>query len=41
LIPIVALLLSTAFEDYRWQPASIIGVSLCLLGNVLVISRRS
>jgi len=41
LIPIVALLLSTFFEGYRWQAASVAGVALSLLGNVLVMQGKT
>ena len=36
-IPIVALLLSTLFEDLAWQPSMVIGVLLCVVGNVLIL----
>jgi len=36
-IPIVALLLSTLFEDLVWQPSMVIGVLLCVAGNVLIL----
>jgi drug/metabolite transporter (DMT)-like permease len=36
-IPIVALLLSTLFEDLEWQPSMVIGVLLCVVGNVLIL----
>jgi len=39
-IPVVALLLSTAFEQLRWQLATFFGVALCLAGNVLMLRRR-
>jgi drug/metabolite transporter (DMT)-like permease len=39
LFPIVALLISTVFEDYGWSPAAIIGVILILAGNWLALSR--
>ena len=39
-IPVVALLLSTAFEHLRWQLETFIGVALCLAGNVLMLRRR-
>lgn len=41
LIPIVALLLSTVFEGYRWQAASLAGVALCLAGNMLMMRREA
>jgi drug/metabolite transporter (DMT)-like permease len=39
-IPVVALLLSTAFEQLRWQSETFVGVALCLAGNVLTLRRR-
>jgi drug/metabolite transporter (DMT)-like permease len=40
-IPIVALLISTAFEGLRWQLYTVLGIALCVMGNVLVLRRRS
>lgn len=39
-IPIVALLLSTIFEGMRWQTATVLGIVLCVAGNVLVLRRK-
>jgi drug/metabolite transporter (DMT)-like permease len=39
-IPVVALLLSTLFEQLRWQFATFAGVALCVAGNVLMLRRR-
>lgn len=39
-IPVVALLLSSAFEHLRWQLESFLGIALCLAGNVLMLRRR-
>jgi drug/metabolite transporter (DMT)-like permease len=39
-VPIVALVLSTLFEDIRWHAPMILGVGLCLAGNVLMLARR-
>jgi drug/metabolite transporter (DMT)-like permease len=36
-IPIVALVLSTFFEDLRWDATMIGGIALCAAGNVLVL----
>ena len=36
--PIVALLISTWLEDYRWTPPAMLGVLLIVVGNVLVLS---
>jgi len=38
-IPVVALLLSTFFEHLQWQMFMVAGIALCLLGNLLVLSR--
>ena len=39
LFPIIALTISTLFEDYRWTPAAMAGVILILGGNWLALSR--
>jgi drug/metabolite transporter (DMT)-like permease len=39
-IPVLAMLVSTAFEGYRWTAPAALGVALVVLGNVLVLSRR-
>jgi len=36
-VPVVALLLSTLFEDLQWQTPMVIGVMLCIAGNVLIL----
>jgi drug/metabolite transporter (DMT)-like permease len=40
LIPIIALLLSTVFEDYHWPPNAIAGVALVILGNLLALHKK-
>jgi drug/metabolite transporter (DMT)-like permease len=37
LVPVVALLLSTFFENYVWTIAALIGVAFVLAGNVIVL----
>lgn len=39
LFPLLALLLSTLFEGYRWTPAAGLGILLVLAGNLLVLPR--
>ncbi|MCZ6487006.1 MAG: DMT family transporter [Gammaproteobacteria bacterium] len=39
LFPVIALLLSTLFEDYQWSTAAIFGFGLVLLGNYLVLRK--
>lgn len=40
-IPVVALALSGVFEQLRWQLETIVGVALCLSGNLLMLRRRA
>lgn len=40
-IPIVALLLSAAFEGLQWHLSLGLGILLCLLGNVAVLWKKS
>jgi len=40
LFPVVALLISTLFEGYRWTLPAVIGMLLTLAGNWLILSRR-
>jgi len=39
LFPLVALLISSVFENYTWTPMALVGVVLVLIGNVLVVGR--
>ncbi len=41
LFPVVALSISTVFEGYQWSTYNLIGMALVLIGNGLVINRRS
>lgn len=40
-IPVVALLISTAFESFQWHLATAAGLALCIAGNVMVLRRGS
>jgi drug/metabolite transporter (DMT)-like permease len=40
-IPIVALLLSTFYEDLQWHVYTVLGIAFCVGGNILVLRRRS
>lgn len=40
LFPLVALGVSTAFEDYRWPLLALLGAPLALIGNALVLAAR-
>ena len=39
LFPVIALGLSTLFEDYQWTLRAVFGIALVLLGNYIVLSR--
>lgn len=41
LIPVVALLISTVAEGYRWTAPALAGLGLVLVGNWLVLSRNA
>ena len=36
-VPIVALILSALVEGFHWQPATVVGIGLSLIGNLLVM----
>jgi drug/metabolite transporter (DMT)-like permease len=38
--PIIALILSTIFEDYRWNTLAFIGVLLITIGNFMILKRK-
>jgi len=39
-VPVVALLISGLFEGLHWNPLLVLGVLLCLAGNVSVMWKR-
>lgn len=39
-IPIIALILSTIFEDYQWNAYALIGVAFIVTGNFIILKRR-
>ena len=41
MIPFIAIILSTIFEDYQWSWFAVIGFSLAIFGNYLVMRRSS
>lgn len=40
LFPLVALVISTIWEGYQWSPSALSGVTLILLGNLLMLQRK-
>jgi drug/metabolite transporter (DMT)-like permease len=41
LMPIIALVLSTLFEDYHWTANALAGVTLVLAGNLMILTPQS
>jgi drug/metabolite transporter (DMT)-like permease len=41
LFPVVALAMSTLFEDYRWSVPALIGLAVLIAGNALALGGRS
>jgi drug/metabolite transporter (DMT)-like permease len=41
LFPVIALSISTLFEDYHWTPIAIFGLALVLYGNYLVLKKTA
>ncbi len=39
MFPVVALLISTVFEDYHWPPEAMVGLTLVLLGNLMLLNK--
>jgi len=39
LFPLVALVISSIFEDFIWTPMALAGIGLILIGNVIVVGR--
>ncbi len=39
LFPVIALALSTVFEDFQWTTLAALGVALVLMGNVLILAK--
>jgi len=39
-IPVIALILSTIFEDYRWNMYALAGVFFILTGNFIILKKR-
>jgi drug/metabolite transporter (DMT)-like permease len=38
LFPVIALMLSSLFEGFVWQPAALVGLAMTMLGNVIMFS---
>ena len=40
IVPVIAMLLSTLFEDYHWSPLAAAGAGLAGVGLVIALSAR-
>ena len=40
MVPIVALVISSIFEHFRWHAVTIVGVAVTVLGNVIILRRK-
>ena len=40
MVPIVALVISSIFEHFRWHPVTIVGIVVTVAGNVLILRRK-
>lgn len=41
MVPIVALLISSVFEHFRWHAVTIAGIAVTVAGNVIILRRKS
>ena len=41
LMPVIALVISTLFEGYRWTGNALFGVALVLAGNLIILTPQS
>ncbi len=39
-IPVIAMIMSTLFEGYRWELAGFIGIAMILAGNIFVLYKK-
>ena len=40
-VPVIAMIISTIFEDYVWTAPALAGMALVLAGSVLVLGKRA
>jgi drug/metabolite transporter (DMT)-like permease len=40
MVPIVALVISAAFEGFRWHPLTWLGIAISVAGNVIILRRK-
>jgi predicted membrane protein len=39
LVPVIALLLSTIYENYHWTVSGVLGLALVLTGNLVILTQ--
>jgi drug/metabolite transporter (DMT)-like permease len=40
MVPIVALVISSLFEHFRWQAVTVVGILVTVIGNVIILKRK-
>jgi drug/metabolite transporter (DMT)-like permease len=40
MVPVVALGVSTLFENFVWEPHIFAGIALILFGNIVILARK-
>jgi drug/metabolite transporter (DMT)-like permease len=40
MVPVVALVLSSIFEHFRWQAVTVVGILVTVLGNIIILKRK-
>ncbi|CAH0990940.1 hypothetical protein SIN8267_01041 [Sinobacterium norvegicum] len=40
IFPLIALVLSSIYEGYQWQWMAVLGLSLAILGNIIIVTNR-
>jgi len=40
MVPIVALVISSIFEHFRWHAVTVVGIAVTVAGNVMILRRK-
>ena len=40
MVPIVALVISAAFEAFQWHPLTVVGIAISVLGNIVILREK-
>jgi drug/metabolite transporter (DMT)-like permease len=41
MVPVVALMISSAFEDFTWQTSTFAGVAISVAGNIIILRKKT